>query len=115
MYSPFILNAEALHQFQLLKEVFTTAPVLSHFNSSLPTMVETDTSDYALGAVLSQVNYSGKCPIAFDSCKLLSAELNYEIHYKELLGILWDLKNWRSFLLSLSHSFEVLTDHPSLQ
>ncbi|MBW0514997.1 hypothetical protein O181_054712, partial [Austropuccinia psidii MF-1] len=76
---------------------------------------ETDASDYALGAVLSQVNDSGKNPIAFDSCKLLPAELNYEIHDKELLGIVWALKRWRAFLLSLSNSFEVLTDHSSLQ
>ncbi|MBW0563374.1 hypothetical protein O181_103089 [Austropuccinia psidii MF-1] len=43
------------------------------------------------------------------------AELNYEIHDKELLGIVWALKRWREFLLSLSNSFEVLTDHSSLQ
>ncbi|MBW0534702.1 hypothetical protein O181_074417 [Austropuccinia psidii MF-1] len=113
--SPFIFNEEALSQFQALKEAFTSAPILSHFNPSLPTIVETDASDYALGAVLSQVNDSGKHPIAFDSCKLLPAELNYEIHDKELLGIVWALKHWRAFLLSLSNSFEVLTDHSSLQ
>ncbi|MBW0559584.1 hypothetical protein O181_099299 [Austropuccinia psidii MF-1] len=112
---PFIFNEEALSQFQSLKEDFTTAPILSHFNPSLPTVVETDASDYALGAILSQVNDSGKHPIAFDSCKLLPAELNYEIHDKELLGIVWALKRWRAFLLSLSNSFEVLTDHSSLQ
>ncbi|MBW0509750.1 hypothetical protein O181_049465, partial [Austropuccinia psidii MF-1] len=56
-----------------------------------------------------------KHPIAFDSCKLLPAELNYEIHDKKLLGIVWALKLWRAFLLSLSNSFEVLTDHSSLQ
>ncbi|MBW0587721.1 hypothetical protein O181_127436, partial [Austropuccinia psidii MF-1] len=76
-YSPFIFNEEALSQFQILKEEFTTEPILAHFNPSLPAIVETDASDYALGAVLSQVNDSGKHPIAFDSCKLLPAELNY--------------------------------------
>ncbi|MBW0584078.1 hypothetical protein O181_123793 [Austropuccinia psidii MF-1] len=38
----------------------------------LPTIVETDASDYALGAVLSQVSDSGKHPIAFNSCNLSS-------------------------------------------
>ncbi|MBW0553092.1 hypothetical protein O181_092807 [Austropuccinia psidii MF-1] len=114
-YSPFIFNEEALSQLQVLKEAFTSAPILSHFNPSLPTILETDASDYALGAVLSQVNDSGKNPIAFVSCKLLPAELNYEIHEKELLGIVWALKRWRAFLLSLSNSFEVLTDHSSQQ
>ncbi|MBW0562099.1 hypothetical protein O181_101814, partial [Austropuccinia psidii MF-1] len=106
---------EALSQFQILKEAFTTSPILSHFNASLPNIVELDASDYALGAVLSQVHDSGKHPIAFDSHKLLPAELNYEIHDKELLGIVWALKYWRAFLFSLSNPFEVLTDHSSLQ
>ncbi|MBW0568488.1 hypothetical protein O181_108203 [Austropuccinia psidii MF-1] len=113
--SPFIFNEEALSQFQILKEAFTTAPILSHFKPSLPAIVETDSSNYFLGAVLSQVNDSGKHLIAFDSCKLLPAELSYEIHDKERLGIVWDLKRWRVFLLSLSNPFEVLTDHSSLQ
>ncbi|MBW0556591.1 hypothetical protein O181_096306 [Austropuccinia psidii MF-1] len=99
----------------MLKEAFTTAPILSHFNPSLPTILETDASDYALGSSLSQVNDSGNYPIAFDSHKLLPAELNYEIHDKELLGIVCALKFWRAFLLSLSDSFEVWTDHSSLQ
>ncbi|MBW0493709.1 hypothetical protein O181_033424 [Austropuccinia psidii MF-1] len=113
--SPFIFNEDALSQFQILKEAFTTAPILSHFNPSLPTIVETNASDYALGSVLSQVNESGKHPISFDSCKLLPADLNYEIHNKELIGIVWALKHWRAFLLSLSNPFEVLTDHSFLQ
>ncbi|MBW0571475.1 hypothetical protein O181_111190, partial [Austropuccinia psidii MF-1] len=113
--SPFIFNEEALSQFQKLKEAFTTAPILSFFNPSLSAIVETDASDYALGSVLSQVNDSGKYPIEFDSRKLLPAELNYEIHDKELLGIVWALKRWSAFILSLSDRFEVFTDHSSLQ
>ncbi|MBW0464239.1 hypothetical protein O181_003954 [Austropuccinia psidii MF-1] len=56
--SPFICNEEALSQFKILKEALTTAPILSHFNPSLPTIVETDASDYALASVLSPVNNS---------------------------------------------------------
>ncbi|MBW0473269.1 hypothetical protein O181_012984 [Austropuccinia psidii MF-1] len=108
-------SKEAVSQFQILEEAFTTAPILSHLNPSLPTIVETDCSDYAFGTVLRQVNDSGKHPIAFDSCKLLLTELNYEIHEKEPLGIVCALKCWRAFLLSLSDSFEVLKDHSSLQ
>ncbi|MBW0584071.1 hypothetical protein O181_123786 [Austropuccinia psidii MF-1] len=114
-YSFFPLNEESLSQFHQLKEAFTTAPVLSHFNPSLPTIVETDACDYALGAVLSQVSDSGKHPIAFNSCERIPAELNHKIHDKELLGIVWALKRWRTFLLSLSSPFEVLTNHSSLQ
>ncbi|MBW0474335.1 hypothetical protein O181_014050 [Austropuccinia psidii MF-1] len=113
--SALIFNEEALCQFPILKEAFITASILSHFNPSLPAIVETDASDYALSAVLSQVNDSGKNRIAFDSCKLLPAELNYEIHDKELFCIVWAFKCWRAFLISLSNSFKVLTDLHSLQ
>ncbi|MBW0527329.1 hypothetical protein O181_067044 [Austropuccinia psidii MF-1] len=87
-----------------------------HFsNLSLPTIVETNASDYALGAVLNKASDSGKHPIAFNSCKLIPSELNYEIHDKEPLGVVRDLKCWRVFLLSLSSSFEVLTYYSPLQ
>ncbi|MBW0472749.1 hypothetical protein O181_012464 [Austropuccinia psidii MF-1] len=78
-------------------------------------VLKTNASNYALAAVLSQVSDSGKHPISFNSCKRIPAELNYDVHEKELLGIVWALKHWRAFLLSLYSSFEVLTDHSSLQ
>ena len=112
----FPLSPGALQQFEDLKVAFTKAPVLRHFDFSLQTFLETDASDYALGAVLTQVSLDGsKHPIAFDSRKLGSAELNYEIHNKELLAIVWAIKIWRAYLLSLSSPFEVLTDHLSLK
>ncbi|MBW0473710.1 hypothetical protein O181_013425 [Austropuccinia psidii MF-1] len=108
-------SPEALRQFNQLKEAFTTAPVLCHLNPSLPTILETGASDYALDAVLSQASASGKHPIAFYSGNIFPEEFNYEIQDKEPLGIFWDLKFWRAFLLSLSSSFEVLTNHSSLK
>jgi len=36
------------------------APILSHFQSERETMVETDASDYTIGAVLSQQAEDGK-------------------------------------------------------
>ncbi|MBW0507033.1 hypothetical protein O181_046748 [Austropuccinia psidii MF-1] len=57
-------------------KVSSTPSGFNHcFNPSPPTIVETDASDYALGAVLSQVFDSGKYPIAFVSCKCLPEEL----------------------------------------
>ncbi|MBW0525635.1 hypothetical protein O181_065350 [Austropuccinia psidii MF-1] len=93
--SSFPLNEEALSKLHQLKEAFTTSPILSHFNASLPTIVEADASNYALGAVLKV--------------------LTYEIHDKEPLGMVWALKCSRAFLISLSSPFEVLTNHSFLQ
>ncbi|MBW0492621.1 hypothetical protein O181_032336 [Austropuccinia psidii MF-1] len=113
--SHFPLNQEALRQIHQLKDGFTTAPILSHFNPSLPRIVETDASDYSWGSVLSQVSDAGKHPIAFDSQKRFAEELNYELNDMELLGIVWAPKHWRAFVLSLYSHFEVLTNHSSLQ
>ncbi|MBW0531738.1 hypothetical protein O181_071453 [Austropuccinia psidii MF-1] len=109
------LNEEDLRKFHQLKEAFTAAQIISHFNPYLPTIVETDASYYSLGAVLSQVSDSGKHPIAIYGHNPIPGGLRYEIHDKELLGIVWALKHWRAFLLSLSSSFEVLTNHSSLK
>ncbi|MBW0551277.1 hypothetical protein O181_090992 [Austropuccinia psidii MF-1] len=91
--SHFPLNKGARRQLHQLKQAFTISPILSHFDPSLPNIVETDASDYASGAVLNQVSDSGEHPIAFDICKLLPEELNYEIHDKELIEIVWSLKH----------------------
>jgi len=41
--------------FDKLKKMFTTGPILTHFDDTHPTKLETDASDFALGAVLSQL------------------------------------------------------------
>ena len=64
-----------------LKEMFTTGPILTHFDDSRPTKLETDASDFALGAVLSQVCEDEKWhPVAFHSRKFSPAEINYDVH-----------------------------------
>jgi transposase InsO family protein len=101
--------------FEALKEKFTTAPILRHFNPEAPTVVETDASDYAIGTIISQMGTDGLLhPVAFDSRKFQPAELNYEIHDKEMLAIVWAFKRWRSLLLSTTSPVTVLTDHLAL-
>jgi hypothetical protein len=74
--------------FEDLKVAFTTAPILVHPDFTKAFYMETDASDFALGAVLSQMGEDGKLhPIAFYSRKFSAAEINYEIHDKELLAI----------------------------
>ena len=41
--------------FDELKRAFTTGPILTHYDETRQTKMETDTSDFALGAVLSQL------------------------------------------------------------
>ena len=112
---PFQWTSECQSAFDELKARFTSAPILMHFDPNAPTYLETDASDYAIGTILSQEGADGLThPVAFDSRKFLPAELNYEIHDKELLAIVWAFKRWRSMLLSTTHTIKVLTDHQAL-
>jgi len=66
-----------------------TALILAHFDPDLKCIVETDSSDYILGGVLSQYDKNGElCPVAFLFWKLAPAKLNYKIYNKELLAII---------------------------
>jgi RNase H-like domain found in reverse transcriptase len=71
-----------------LKRRFSEAPILAVFDPELPIVLETDVSDYAIGACIMQPGKEGKLYLfAFYSRKMSPAELNYDIHDKELLAI----------------------------
>ena len=40
--------------FESLKKVFTSAPILAHVDPTKPFIIEADASDFALGSILSQ-------------------------------------------------------------
>src|SRR5882724_6313826 len=102
--------------FEALKKAFTTAPVLTHWILDTQITIETDTSDYALAAVLSITNPNGELhPIAFHSQTFSAPELNYDVHDKELLAIFEAFKHWRHYLEGSAPPIDVVTDHQNLQ
>ena len=108
---------EQEHQeaFDRIKQIFLEAPVLEMYSPHRPTRVETDASDYALGAVLSQQCPDGKWrPVFYHSRKFSGAELNYDVHDKELLGVVDAFEQWEVYLLGLPNTIEVFTDHQNL-
>jgi len=72
-------------------------------------VVETDASDIAIGAVLSQVIDGRLHPIAFLSRKMDKAEINYDIHDKERLAIVPALMQWRRYLEGAHHQIQIYT------
>jgi hypothetical protein len=99
----FIWNEKAKESFEGLKKAFTSAPILIHVDSSKPFFLETDASDFVLGSILSQYGKDGQFhPIAYHSRKFSAAEINYEIHDKELLAIIDAFEEWRHFLERLN-------------
>ena len=100
--------------FQELKKAFTQALVLTHWNPNSPIVLETDTSDSTLAAILS--TYIGKelHPIAFYSRAFNTTEQNYDIHDKELLAIFEAFKKWRHYLEGTPTPVGMITDHKNL-
>jgi len=103
--------------FDRLKQSVIAAPVLISPDSTSPFHIEADSSDFATGAVLSQV-----CPtdgkwhlVAFFSKSLSPVERNYEIHDKEMLAIIRALQEWCHFVEGAEHQFEIWTDHKNLE
>jgi len=75
--------------FRRLKKAFTTEPVLAILDIDREMRVEVDTSDYAIGGILSTKCEDGKWrPVAFISKSLNATERNYEIHDKEMLAVI---------------------------
>jgi RNase H-like domain found in reverse transcriptase len=100
-----------------LKKAFTTAPVLTHWVPDAPILLETDTSDYALTAILSIISPDdGQVhPIAFHSRTFTAPKLNYDVHDKELLAIYEAVRIWRHYLEGPSYPIDVITDHKNLE
>ena len=111
----FFWSDECGRAFEELKQRFTSAPILRHYDSDLPYIIECDPSDFAIGAVLSQ-EFEGRLhPVAFYSRKMNKHEINYEIHDKELLAITAAFKEWRRYLEGARHKISVYTDHRGLE
>jgi hypothetical protein len=93
--------------FELLKQKLTEAPLFHTPNEQLPYDVVTNAFDLSLGAVLLQEGH----PVACESRKLNSAELNHQTTEKEMLAVVHALCVWWCYLEGAN--FTVYTDHVS--
>src|SRR5258705_1522214 len=101
--------------FNALKKAVTSTPILTFPSQSGCFHLECDASNFATGAVLSQVQADGTHqPIAFMSKGFSDVEHNYQIHDKEMLAIMHALDEWHHFLEGVTEKFEILTDHWNL-
>ena len=99
--------------FQKLKAALVAKPVLKVADPTEPFVLQTDASNFGLGAVLSQNGDDGcEHPVAYASRKLLPREVNYAVVEKECLAIVWALKFFHVYLYG--QEFAIETDHKPL-
>jgi len=101
----------------MLKKAVASSPVLAHPNLEAQFQVETDTSNYAYGAVLSQRGEDDHKYhlVAFYSKSMNPAEQNYGISDKEALAVVKALQHWRHWLEGTASLVEIITDHKNLE
>ncbi|KAM2523466.1 hypothetical protein PS1_030284 [Malus domestica] len=109
----FEFNEACEKAFKHLKELLTTAPIITPPDWSIPFELMCDASDYALGAVLGQRKNKHSHVIYYASRTLNDAQLNYSTTEKELLAVVFALDKFRSYLIGTK--VIVFTDHAALK
>ncbi len=101
--------------FNKLQNEIASERVLVIPKPNQPFRMETDASDFAVAAILSQLDEDNVWkPVAFLSKALNDAERNYEIYDKEMLAIMKGFYEWAHYLKGTETTTEVLTDHQNL-
>jgi len=115
--TPYKWTEQTEQAFQALKDAMTSAPVLRYFSPTRATMVETDASDGVIAGVLYQQDPETSFwhPVAYFSKTMEPAQLNYDIHDKEMLAIVKALREWRAELEGIQEApFMIYSDHRAL-
>ena len=103
----FPLSQQAIEAFESIKYTIEEATITA-INEDIPFEVETDVSDVALAATLSQ---QGR-PVAFFSRTLKGSELKHAAVEKEAQAIVESVRHWRHFLTG--RHFILKTDQKSV-
>lgn len=98
--------------FQTFRTILTKEPILQFPDFSRPFNITTDASNCAIGGILSQGNIGSDLPISYASRTLNKAEINYNTTEKELLAIIWSVKQFRPYIYG--RKFNIITDHKPL-
>jgi len=99
-----------------LKRAFTTSPILPHFDETRPTKLETDASDFALGAILSLLCKAERWKlVVLHNRSFAPAEVNYDVHDKEMMAIVAAFCEWEYTLSSVEEQITVYTDYKNLE
>ncbi len=100
--------------FIMLKEALCKAPILAYPNPDVPYIVDTDASNLAIGAVLSQVQDGEEKVIMYSSKAFSGSQRQWCTIRRELFAIIHFVTGKFSYYL-LNQEFTLCTDHSSLR
>jgi predicted aspartyl protease len=109
----FVWEEEQIGAFSALKKALCEPPILALPNLEDTFVLDTDASDLAVGAVLSQIQGGQERVIAYGSYALTKEQRRYCVTRKELLAIVRFTRQFKHYLLG--KPFVVRTDHSSLR
>jgi hypothetical protein len=82
---------------------------------SKPFQIQVNSLLFATGGILTQINTNGdRYPCTYLSKSLTKEQRNYDTGDRELLAIIWALKEWRHYIQGSGHTTIVLSDHDNL-
>jgi hypothetical protein len=112
----FTWNDEAQSAFDQLKNLLASAPVLAHPDPTRQWIINSDASDFAIAAVLSQKQNDGTVrPVAYFSRAMRPAETRYTAIYdKELLALAEAVHHFRCYVGNGAFPLLLRTDHKGL-
>ena len=106
-------NPEAHKAFEQLKDCLTSSPILAFPSMKEPFILYTDASQFAIGAVLAQLQKGLERVICYASKSLNKAQSLYSTTKCELLAIANYTRHFKHYLLG--RRFKIITDHRALQ
>ena len=109
----FYWDEKCQHAFETLKQLLVTASVLAYPTDEGDYVLDTDASNYAMGAVLSQVQNGEERVIAYASQTLSHTQQNHCTTKKELLAVVTFVEHFRYYLYG--RPFTIRSDHASLR
>ena len=99
-----------------LKRLFATAPILCYYHPERKKQIEADASDLCKAGRLSQYEPDRHShPLSYYNKRFLPAELNYDVHDKEMVVIVNCFQEWRHFLIGATEEIVLFTDHKNLE
>ena len=98
--------------FHAVKEAIHACPKLFFVRLDLPIYLQTDSSDYGIGAYLFQKDGDIEYPVAFLSKSLNKEQRKWAIPDKEAYAIFYTIKKWDHLLRDAK--FTLQTDHKNL-